>query len=232
MGISKKLWIALAVPVALLAGGSAAYAAVTVIHGQGELVSQPLTGDIEVIDAQLEPLLVPGVSSDLVLTVRNRSAANVVADRVRLIQPLRDAKPTGCLTAVSGPLLSPFGVTLLDERRVVLGPGRTETVVVPSALTLAAGAKNGCGFRVLVDIQAVKAPPTTPTTTRPTTNTPTPPTDPPTSDPSSWPSVPVTTVPFPDPPTGEPSSWPPTVPTTPPTTALPLPGTEPTTFEY
>ncbi|GIM96811.1 hypothetical protein [Paractinoplanes toevensis] len=202
-------------PVALLAGSSAAYAAVTALHGRGELVSQPLTGDLQVLDAQLEPLLVPGVASDLVLKVRNRSATNVIADRVRLLQPLLDVKPAGCLSAVSGPLLSPTGVTLLDERRVVLGPGRTETVVVPSALTLAAGAKGGCGFRVQVDIQAVKAPPTTnPPTTRPTT----PPTDePPTSDPSSWPTFPPTTVPFPDPPTGDPSSWP-TVPTTPPPT--------------
>src|SRR5882724_1350737 len=101
----RPMWWVLALLGVLLASGSAAAAAAVVVHGKGELVSQPLTGDLEVVDVHLDPLLVPGQASDLVLQVRNRSASTVVADRVRLAPPLRDGTPAGCLAKLSGPLL-------------------------------------------------------------------------------------------------------------------------------
>ncbi|GAA2616779.1 hypothetical protein Adu01nite_30430 [Paractinoplanes durhamensis] len=201
--------MAAAVPAILLVVGSAAYAAGAVLHGKGELVNQPLTGDLQVLDVQLEPQLVPGVASNLIVKVRNRSASHVIADRVRLVSPLRDAKPAGCLSAVSGPLLNPAGVLLYGaQQRLDIGPGITGEVVLPAALRLAAKAKNGCGFRVDVDIQAIaipdrSLPPTTFPTSPPTTD-PTPPTFP-TIDPD--PSD-----------TDLPGTTPPTVPPTPPAT--------------
>ena len=182
------MWSVLAFLGVLLATGSAALAAaVVVVHGKGELVSQPLTGDLEVVSVRLEPLLSPGAASDLVLRVRNRSTFIVVADRVRLLLPLREASPAGCAAKVSGPLLGPAGVVLVDDQRVTLAPGRAEQIVVPSALSLAASAKGGCGFRVSVDVQAVQAAPTPTPTTRPTT---TPTTTPTTAQPTAVPSTP------------------------------------------
>jgi hypothetical protein len=208
----RTLWGSLAVAAAALAGGSAAVAASTVLHGRGELVSQPLSGDLEVADVRLEPLLVPGAAGDLVLRVRNRSALTVVADRVRLHLPMRDVKPAGCLAKVSGPLLDPGGVALVDGQRVVLGPGRAEQVVVPGALSLAASATGGCGFRVQVDVQAVQSPPTTSPATRPTT-------EPTATVPSTGPATrPPTTVPTADPATADPSAEPTIAPVTPPPT--------------
>jgi len=182
----RTLWSTLIIAAAALVGGSAAVAAPAVLHGRGELVSRPLSGDLEVVDVQLEPLLVPGGgSADLVLRVRNRSALTVAADRVRLLLPVRDVKPAGCFAKVSGPLLDPGGVVLAGDQRVVLGPGRAEQVVVPGALALAASGTGGCGFRVQVDVQGEQsaAPTTVPTapTTRPTTTAPT--TDPTTAEP-------------------------------------------------
>jgi cell division septation protein DedD len=179
--------------VLLATGSAAAAAAALVVHGKGELVSQPLTGDLAVVDARLEPLLIPGAASDLVLQVRNRSAFTVVADRVRLELPLQDTRPAGCAAKVSGPLLAPHGVALVGTRRVTLGPGRAKQVVVPSALSLAAGAKGGCGFRVVVDVQAIQA---SPTVTPPTTATTTPPTTAPTTTPPTTPATtPAETIP-------------------------------------
>jgi hypothetical protein len=222
MAARRLLWMAPVIAIALLGAGSAAYAAGMILHGRGELVSQPLTGDLEVLDARLEPMLLPGATGNLILSVRNRSAADAVADRVRLLRPLRDVQPAGCLAAVSGPLLDPGGVSLAGLQRVTIRAGRTGEVVVPAALALAATAKNGCGFRVQVDIQAIQLPPKTmPPSSWPTTDptwSPTAgPTDP-TSTPTAGPGTDPTTIPTP---------WPGTDPTTVPTGAPPT--TSPTT---
>ncbi len=205
----RTLWGTLIIAAAALAGGSAAVAAPAVLHGRGELVSRPLSGDLEVVDVQLEPLLVPGGTADLVLRVRNRSALTVAADRVRLLLPVRDVKPAGCFAKVSGPLLDPGGVVLAGDQRVVLGPGRAEQVVVPGALSLAASGNGGCGFRVQVDVQGVQSPATTAPTTVPTAPTTTPPTTAPTTDPTTV--EPPTTA---EPPTIAPVTPPPTLPPT------------------
>jgi hypothetical protein len=188
-------------------------AATTALHGRGDLVSQPLGGDLEVVDVHLEPLLMAGASSDLVLQVRNRSTLTVIADRVRLLLPVRDTKPAGCITKVSGPLLDSAGLALVDDQRVVLEPGRAGQLLVPAALSLAAGATGGCGFRVQVDVQAVPSPPrTVPPTTGPSA---TPPTTRPTTDPTAEP--PTTRA------TSRPPATDPTlIPVTPPPTLPPL----------
>jgi hypothetical protein len=205
------------------------------VHGQGQLVSQSLTGGLEVVDAGLEPLLVPGRSSDLVVHVRNRGVHSVVADRVGLRLPLRDAKPAGCAAMVSGPLLGPGGVALTGSERTVVGPGWAGTIVVPSALSLATGANAGCGFKVTVDVRALQVPDRTPPPTSPTVSPPTmPPIDCDPVDPTCTPEPTATATPTP------PSDLPPTVdcdpvdptctpaptatpPTTTPTTTTPTP---------
>jgi hypothetical protein len=183
----------------LLTAGTAGAATTLILHGRGELVSQPLAGDLAVLDVRLEPALVPGGSADLVLQVRNRSTVTVVADRIRLQLPLRDARPAGCAAKVSGALMQRAGVALVDDQRVTLGPGRAEQVVLPSALTLAASAKQGCGFRVVVDVQAVQADPRpTLSPTRPTAQpTSPPPTVPPPSSPTASPPRTATPPPLP-----------------------------------
>jgi len=196
----RPTWWVLALLGVLMASGSAAAAAAVVVHGKGELVSQPLTGDLQVVTARLDPLLVPGQASDLVIQVRNRSAFTVVADRVRLASPPREESPAGCLAKLSGPLLrETAGVKLAGGQRVALAPGRDGQVVVPGALSLATSAKGGCGFRVVVDVQAVRqapttTPPTTPTTT-PTPTTVTPTTHPSTVTPTTHPSTVTPTEP-------------------------------------
>ena len=196
----------------LLTAGSAVAAARLVLHGKGELVNPPLAGDLEVLSLQLEPVLVPGGSGDLVLSVRNRSTLTVTADRVSLDTPLRDARPAGCAAKVSGPLLQKDGVTLSGDERVTLAPGHTGRLVVPAALSLAPSAKQGCGFRVRVALQAVQAYPTRPPAT--------PATQPPTSRP------PAPTSPTPRPPTSQPPSAEPTT-AYPPTAPPSLPDCDP-----
>lgn len=205
----RPLWYGLGVLGALLISGSAEAAVTTVVHGQGELVSQPLTGGVEVVGASLEPLLVPGRAGDLVVHVRNRGAYSVVADRVSLKLPLRDARPAGCVAKVSGPLLDRGGVTLAGAQRTVIGPGWAGEIVVPSALRLAAGADGGCGFKVSVDVRALVLPDRTPPPSSPPV---TPPSSPPIDcdefDPTCTPeptAVPTTTAPTP------PSDTPPTL---------------------
>jgi hypothetical protein len=187
----------------LVTAGSAAAATGLVLHGKGELVNPPLAGDLEIVSLQLEPVLVPGGSGDLILSVRNRSTLTVMADRVRLDSPLRDARPAGCTTKISGPLLQKNGVLLIGRERIALMPGRVGQLSVPSALSLAPSAKQGCGFRVQVDVQAVEAVPTSPpptvapsTTSPPQPTTPPPPTEAP---PSEGGPTTITPPPLPDP---------------------------------
>jgi hypothetical protein len=201
----RRLGPALLVLTGVLAAGSAA-AAATVLHGRGDLVSEPLTGDLEVVDARLEPLLVPGGASDVTVRLRNRSTLTVMTDRVTLTSPLRDARPAGCGAKVSGPLLG-AGLQLTDDQRLVLAPGHAADLVLPSALALAPGATGGCGFRVQLDVRAVPAPTRTPTRPAP-------------ASPTTSPSLPPVTV-TPEPPTSEPptsaapTGQPSTVPTPP-----------------
>jgi hypothetical protein len=156
----RPLWTAAAAGAAVLLTGSVAAAAdPAVVRGQGDLVSMPLTGGLAVVDARLEPLLVPGGSSDLVVTVRSRSAQPLTLDRVLLKSPPRDARPPGCVAKLTGPLRSGAGVTLTGEQRVVVGPGRAADLTVPSVLSLPASAAGGCGFRVTVEVRAVPAAP-------------------------------------------------------------------------
>lgn len=174
-------WVAGAAVVSVVAGGGAAYAAVT-LHGQAELVSQPIVqAGLAVNAARLEPALTPGDTSALVFTVRNTSGLTVVADRVTLKLPLRDAKPAGCTSRVSGPLLARRGLPLTGGERVLLGPGQNADVTVPGALSLASSATRGCGFRVTLDVQAVPgggAPATSPIKGKPPTGSTVDPTQP------------------------------------------------------
>lgn len=204
----RPAWLALAVGGAVLLTGSAAVAAAAVVvRGEREIVSQPLTGALQVTDARLEPWLIPGAASDLVVRVRNSSTKPVTLDRLKLKLPLRTPQPAGCTARLSGPLLATAGMPVPAAQRVSVPAGREVSVTVPKVLTLAAAATSGCGFKVVVEVQAVQNQPTTPPTTRPTTmpttTAPSPP--PPTTAPTPQPStVQPTTAPPPPPPTVEP----------------------------
>jgi len=173
----RPLWTAVAAGAAVLLTGSVAAAAdPVVVRGQGDLVSTPLSGGLAVVDARLEPLLIPGGSSDLVVNVRNRGAQFLVLDRVLLRSSPRDAHPSGCVAKLTGPLRSGDGITLTGEQRVVVGPGRAADLTVPSVLSLPASAAGGCGFRVAVEVRAV---PTAPHSLPPTPEVTSPPPPPP-----------------------------------------------------
>jgi hypothetical protein len=181
----------------LVVGSVAAYAAVAV-HGRGELVADAVeTAGLEIDEVRLSVPLTPGHTSDLVFRARNRTGSVLVTDRVTALLPLREAKPAGCTSKVSGPLLG-SGMVLGGEQRVVLAPGERQEITIPAAVRLAGSSKTGCGFKVTIDVQAVSAPPTTGPTTRPPTSPtvrpsdPTGPSDPPTSTPPTEP--PPTTV--------------------------------------
>jgi hypothetical protein len=176
-----------AVVIALLVLGSTIASAAIVLHGHAELVVDPAeTGGLEVGDVRLAAPLVPGGTADLVLAVRNRGTVPVAADRITASLPLKDARPAGCTSKVSGPLLTADGSRLSGQQRVVLQPGEQRVVTVPRAVRLAASSKTGCGFRLTLDVQAVQVVvPTTPAPTRPTTA---PDTEPPTIAPTTAPT--------------------------------------------
>ena len=199
----RSAWLALGVGGTILVTGSAAAAvAAVVVRGEREIVSQPLTGDLQVTDARLEPWLIPGAASDLVVRVRNRGAKPVTLDRLTLKLPLRTPQPAGCTARVSGPLMASAGMPLPAAQRISVPAGREVSVTVPKVLTLAAAASSGCGFKVVVEVQAVQNPPTTmPTAVPPTSRPPTMP-----------PTTPTLQPPTLQPPTLQPSTGQPTPP--------------------
>jgi hypothetical protein len=201
--LGRSGWLALSVGGAVLVTGSAAVAATAVlVRGEREIVSQPLTGDLQVVDARLEPWLIPGAASDLVVRVRNRGAKPVTLDRLKLKLPLRTPQPAGCTARVSGPLLAAAGMPLPAAQRVGVPAGREVSVTVPKVLTLAAAASSGCGFKVVVEVQAIQNQPTSAPTATPTTA----PTTPPTTRPTTMP--PTATSPTVQPPTVQPTTTP------------------------
>lgn len=167
---TRPLLFAAATAGGVLAGASVAVAATTVyVRGKTDMISQPLTGDLQVLDAHLDPMLLPGGTSGLVLRVRNRAAKPVTLDRVTLVRPLRSPTPSTCAGKLSGPLMATAGMPVPTGQRIRIPAGRDAAVTIPAVIKLASSATKGCGFRVTVQVQAVQDPPSSPTLT-PSTN--------------------------------------------------------------
>jgi hypothetical protein len=204
--LSRPLSVLVFVGAALAFGSAGAYAAV-VLRGQGELVAEPAEwAGLQVDDVHLAAPLTPGGSADLILTVRNRSTVYATADRLVAPTPLREARPAGCTTKVSGPLLAKAGLKLTGAQRASLSPGSGQVITVPGALRLAATAKTGCGFRLTINVEATELPrpPVVIPPTFPVTPTPTPPK--PSIKPSESPEVSAGLPPSFEPPVAGPST--------------------------
>jgi hypothetical protein len=224
----RALPIGLSVLVGVLIAGSAAAYATSVLHGRAELVAPAADlAQLQVSGVHLASPPRPGETVGLVFTVRNNTKAAVTVDRVIAQLPLRDARPAGCTSKLSGPLMSRSGFRLTGDQRVLLAPREQRQVTVPKVLMLSAAARTGCGFRVSVDVQAVPTPhPTaTPTNTPPIGTSPPPTTVP--ADPTMITTPPTSPTITPPPTIGggcDPEYDPycdPTGPTSQPTTVIP-----------
>lgn len=167
----------------MVLGAGLAWASI-VLHGRGTLNAPAVQElDLQVSNTRLDRPLMPGGSADLLFSVRNPNAFGARVDQVTLVGALRKAKPAGCTTQVTGPVLKSGGYRLPPAEQVLVGAGAKKDVVVHAAFTLARSSKTGCGFTAEVDVSATQLPPTasptagassgpaptSPFTTRPTT---------------------------------------------------------------